>query len=303
MVDVDTFEIFRPEDLVRRLECEHGLLVEAGEPSSHTLEGAVGLSLSSLDTAEYDSEGLPRRIRGNFSLQSDEKLRVSLEAAGITRDRFTVVFTRAHRAGGVDLTAAARLAWILAYAGVRRLALLTGTFASWKAAGLKIGASSNGVRQDFFGGARHTFPVHPEYLASTEEVASVVSGQAWARLADVRAWCEYTGDGDDYPYPMPRGRIPGALWARWGPSTYIGGDLHNHEAGTPHGVAETCAMWSKRLGVDLTQDVIFYCGTGWRSALAWCIARACGYSKCANYDGGIFEWSLEDGPLDTGPSL
>ena len=30
----------------------------------------------------------------------------------------------------------------------------------------------------------------------------------------------------DYGYELPRGRIPGARWAGWGPSTFVGGDYY-----------------------------------------------------------------------------
>ena len=38
--------------------------------------------------------------------------------------------------------------------------------------------------------------------------------------------------------------------------------------------------------------VIFYCGSGWRSSLAWCLARLMGFDDCANYDGGFLEWTM-----------
>ena len=38
------------------------------------------------------------------------------------------------------------------------------------------------------------------------------------------------------------------------------------------------------------EAIIFYCGSGWRSAVAWCLARLLGHAECASYDGGFLEY-------------
>ena len=90
------------------------------------------------------------------------------------------------------------------------------------------------------------FPGRPELCASVEEVEEVAAvaaaalrrgaprtggtlvtepqpeAQAPLLLGDARARREYLGEGHDYGYDLPRGRIPGARWAGWGPSTFVG---------------------------------------------------------------------------------
>ena len=54
---------------------------------------------------------------------------------------------------------------------------------------------------------------------------------------------------------------------------------------------------------SLGEDVrlIFYCGSGWRSALAWLLARLMGLRDVASFDGGIFEYGLDARrPLEAG---
>jgi 3-mercaptopyruvate sulfurtransferase SseA len=115
------------------------------------------------------------------------------------------------------------------------------------------------------------------------------------QLADVRSWREFSGGEHDYPFPLPLGRIPHAHWAHWGPSTYVGGDLFRHETGELHPLASTVALWSDwGLHLGGRQRIVFYCGSGWRSAVAWCIARLVGHEDCASYDGGMLEWSMLD---------
>jgi thiosulfate/3-mercaptopyruvate sulfurtransferase len=54
-------------------------------------------------------------------------------------------------------------------------------------------------------------------------------------------------------------------------------------------------LWTE-WGLELPSDdrVFFYCGSGWRSAMGWCLARVIGHNNCANYDGGFLEWTMLD---------
>lgn len=88
----------------------------------------------------------------------------------------------------------------------------------------------------------------------------------------------------------PAGNNRRALWARWGPSTYVGGDYwctRTKENGADitslRSLVEVQAMWREQ-GIDGSNDdlVIFYCGTGWRSSLAFLLARCMGWKNvCA----------------------
>ena len=47
---------------------------------------------------------------------------------------------------------------------------------------------------------------------------------------------------------------------------------------------------ARRLGCSGLKPIIFYCGSGWRSSLGWCVGRMLGVQDCTNYDGGWLEW-------------
>ena len=73
-------------------------------------------------------------------------------------------------------------------------------------------------------------------------------------------------------------------------------------AGSLKPLAELAALWRQAgllrsaEGADASAEVgrlIFYCGSGWRSALAWLIARLMGHPDVASFDGGLFEWCLD----------
>ena len=37
---------------------------------------------------------------------------------------------------------------------------------------------------------------------------------------------------------------------------------------------------------------MLYCGSGWRSSLAWLLARLMGHPNVASFDGSLLGWSL-----------
>ena len=269
------------------------------QPSLH-LPGAVLVALEDIDVALEDAPGQPSRVSGNYSLRPAGELRAALEAAGISHTRPVVVYTQAIKLGGLDLAVACRLCWALALAGVQHVSLLAGGARAWVQAGFELTPEA-GVPTpcDFFHDcAPQPFPLHPEYGAGTAEVENAVAALSAERrvvqLGDVRSWREFIGDAHDYPFPLPFGRIPGARWAHWGPSTYVGGDFFALDTGALHPLEQTAALW-RDWGLDLGEGrIVFYCGSGWRSAVAWCLARLLGHTDCASYDGGFLEWSLLD---------
>jgi len=72
-------------------------------------------------------------------------------------------------------------------------------------------------------------------------------------------------------------------------------------------IAELRQLWSE-LGIGMPDEAagsVFYCGSGWRSSMAWFISELLGCSKCSSYDGGWLEWSTlhpnaPEHPFDTG---
>lgn len=285
------------------------LLIEARSATdpapSAVIPGAVAFSLASIDVYEEDHArlGWPQIRSGNYSLKPPAEVRSALEAAGITHLRRTVVYTQSAKAGGHDVAVAARLAWALSFAGVAHVSLLPRGLWPYETAAQY---SPPHPVADFFEGAPTLpFPLHPEFVASTAQVEHAVAAGGCgpgAVLADVRSWREFCGGAHDYPFPMPLGRIPHARWAHWGPATYVGGDLFVHETGQMQPLASIVGLW-REWGLELggSERIIFYCGSGWRSAVGWCLARIMHHADCANYDGGFLEWSMLDERADAHP--
>ena len=298
------------------------LILEAttcGTAPPRCVPGAVLFDLAEIDVYEEDAHGEPHRVSGNYSLKPDAAVRAALEAAGVRFDRRAVVYTQCTKLDTADLAVAARLAWTLCVAGVQHVSLLAGGLPAWLAAGLAPAEAHAARAPDaagFFGGAAGLrFPLCPHLRATTEEVeaavaagggstagaaaGAAVAGAAAAasvQLADVRSWREYSGEGHDYPYHVPLGRIPTAVWAHWGPGTYVGGDFYSTATGALRPLEGTAALWRAwglRLGDETSATrLLFYCGSGWRAALGWCLARLLGHTRCASYDGSILEWAV-----------
>ena len=46
---------------------------------------------------------------------------------------------------------------------------------------------------------------------------------------------------------------------------------------------------------------MLYCGSGWRSSLAWLLARLMGHPNVASFDGSLLGWSVDPSrPLERG---
>ena len=257
------------------------LLVEAchgKDAKEGSLPGAVVVHLEDLDDCSLNSEGAPVRKRGTFSLLPFDVIRGVLERHGIVHDRQIVVFTQSQRAGGVDVNVAARLAWCLLLCGVGHVTLLADGVEGWQREGGKLEAPAQPTPvDDFYNGKKLDFPLHPEWLAGTDEVAAAVAagrgedvgskggdggedgrGDVCARgaaeqqpaevdtqLADVRSRREYDGGPHDYDFPLARGRIKESIFLDWGKSTYVGGGLHKYPSAALHPLAAVREAWEE----------------------------------------------------------
>lgn len=190
---------------------------------------------------------------------------------------------------GKDQSAAARMAWALLYAGVQDVHLLDGGLAGWKKAGFDVSTTpTERTPVAAFGTDK---ALHPEYLATVAYVRDVAFGKLPdALVADIRTKPEYTGESAPYSYIPTKGRVKGAVWGHagngpWTMDYYVNGD------GWFKPVDEVRDMWAKS-GITADKDVSFYCGTGWRSSLAFLFAYQMGWPHIHNFDSGWYEWSM-----------
>jgi thiosulfate/3-mercaptopyruvate sulfurtransferase len=202
---------------------------------------------------------------------------------GLRSDTTVVLYAR-------NMLAAARVAHLLLYAGVRDVRLLDGGFDAWQRARLPldVGLPKRFAPAADFGS---TFPAHPAYLIGMDEARAML-GRPDAVLASIRTWDEFAGKVSGYDYIAARGDIPGACWGQAGAN----GDVNNMSAyqygdGTMRTPASIESMWHA-VGITRERAVAFYCGTGWRASMAFMYAWLMGREQICVFDGGWFEWSF-----------
>ncbi len=219
----------------------------------------------------------------------DAELERMLIAHGISHDRPVVLYGRGS-------SAAARVAVILLYAGVREVRLLDGGLSAWIAAGYPLETGENPpVPASTFG---ISIPARLEVFVDTEEVRKMLAEEN-SVVVSVRSWAEHIGETSGYDYISAKGRIPGSVWGGGGQGKDGMEDFH-----TPDGLLRPldviAARW-RDAGITPDKHIAFYCGTGWRASEAYWIAKAMGYPKISVYDGGWLEWSGDPtNPVETG---
>ncbi len=216
----------------------------------------------------------------------------ALEYLGITPDSRVVVY-------GSDpdgVMAAARLVWGLMHAGVRTVRLLDGGLDAWIDHGEEPSLAIKNVwdhAHDPTGPGR-PWTFRTEFLAHTEDLQKISKGAPApqvGKLIDVRTKGEWNGTAPmKYSFFSRAGRIPGAIHQ---------GDWENLMDGrtkrlAPHLDIVARRWWDQGIidkkVAEGSTVLIFYCGTGWRSSIAFLVAHLLGL-QARNYDNGFFGWS------------
>ncbi len=217
-----------------------------------------------------------------WNIYPDRYLLPALAYMGVNIDSTVVLYAK-------DPTAAARLAWTMLYAGVTDVRVLDGGLPAWEKAGFDISKTSvaRTPKKDF--GTDQA--LHPEYLVGIPFVRkAITTNDPGFIIADVRTRKEYDGETAPYSYIPSKGRIKSAKWGQagdgpWTMESYINAD------GTFREFHEIELMWVEN-GITRDKHVAFYCGTAWRSSLAFFFAYQMGWEKISNFDSSWYEWSL-----------
>lgn len=216
-----------------------------------------------------------------WRLLDDDSLQAAIGRIGISPDTTVVVY-------GDRLIAAARVWWILKYAGVSDVRLMDGGIERWRAAGY---ATETQVRE--LPAVPFSASVLHDWVATTDQVREAIE-RGDAILADVRSDAEFEGSSSGYDYLDARGRIPRAIHLGDADDS---ASAYRRNDGRLRAVDEILERWQARgLHRDATrqrfhQEVIFYCGGGWRSSLSFFVAWLAGIEPIRNYSDGWCGWS------------
>jgi thiosulfate/3-mercaptopyruvate sulfurtransferase len=233
---------------------------------------------------DLDTElSAPPGAGGRHPLPDPERLQEVLRGAGVREGVQVVAYDAA------DGSVAARVWWLLRWAGFGEVAVLDGGFAAWEAAGLPVSAE---VPEALTGDAAGDVVVRPGQMPvlDADEAAALA---AEGVLLDARAAPRYRGETE--PVDPKAGHIPGALNA---PTTgHVGAD------GRWLGPEELAARFAG-LGVTGGVAVGAYCGSGVTASSVVLALEVAGITSAekpaALYAGSWSNWCALDREVATG---
>lgn len=232
------------------------------------------------NTIDYTNASL-----GN--LVTPEELTKVLNQYGITTDT-TVILYGAH-------PATEREAFALLYCGVKNVKVLNGDINTWKKAGYSTETKENTPTPNTDFGT--TVPAHPEYILSKDDVKKNLANNKNFKLVSVRSLDEFQGLSDgNYPMLQTKGEIAGAVFGHAGSDANTMDDYMNAD-GTIISYSKFKSYMAES-NVVPTNEVCFFCGTGWRATMPLLLAYEKGWTVTL-YDGGWWEWTrdLENNPI------
>jgi thiosulfate/3-mercaptopyruvate sulfurtransferase len=193
-----------------------------------------------------------------------KEVALRLRRHGITGDEKLVLVDRGDGMGAMPAAQMAELA------GHRNVAILLGGLAGWEGELAEGAVELEPVREASLEPNAHAFPTRQELASRLEDPTLTI--------LDVRRAEEYSGKAGNACDPR-QGHIPGAQ--RLQVDELFGAD------GMPKPKDEIRAL------VGEAQEIVAYCHSGSRSALATLALRSAGYDA-RNYAGSWHDWSRHD---------
>lgn len=228
------------------------------------------------NTIDYTDENL-----GN--LHEPAELAALLKKYNITKDTMVILYG-AH-------PATERVAFCFLYCGVENVKVLNGSLTNWKNAGYEVETKVNTPVTDTNYDFGTTVPAHPEYIVSKEDLKDKLANDKNFRLVSIRSLDEFKGLSDgNYPMLQEKGEIAGAVFGRAGNDANTMEEYMNADG--------TLISYEKFKGfmadsyVYPTNEVCFFCGTGWRATMPLLMAYEKGW-KVSLYDGGWWQWTRD----------
>ena len=201
--------------------------------------------------------------------------RSALAARGIDADSHIVLIDDNDGSASVGT-------FICELAGVRAVSAVHGGVRAWLHAGQDLHVAPTDRAATTFTGETNLTTV-----ASFEDV--VRAEQSGVRLVDTRSQLEHEGIVGS-PCCQYRGHIPGSVNLEWSQLLAATGDLHG---------PDRIRAAAHDVGLSENDEIIVYCHTGQRSAVAGLALRAAGFTRVRNFLGSWHEWSHRGMPSNT----
>jgi thiosulfate/3-mercaptopyruvate sulfurtransferase len=262
------------------LDCRFELMRPAWGASAYAESHIPGALYAHLD---HDLSGPVQAHTGRHPVPSLETLATTLGRLGIDRQTQVVAYDQGNGAY------AARLWWLLRWAGHRDVAVLNGGFAAWQRAGLPV-SSVRATRP-----AKQFTPHAGSGIVTTAELARLVATGALASgstaLVDARGADRFAGQNETID-PVA-GHVPGAR------NHPFAGNLDAQGRFLP--ADELRRRWLQTLGSTSSGSVVAMCGSGVTACHNLLAMEVAGLGGGRLYAGSWSEWIRDPGrPLACG---
>ena len=258
-----------------------------------------------LDTNDFEKPPFWKRL-------NDDDLFSLFERIGISSSEDPIVL---YGKGIKGILASCRIAVILIYAGMIDVHILDGGFCAWQSTqhpiesgrlhlivdpAPRLRVDRITLRRDTFFDFHQVKQIVECYQGSTSSFDSwSLARRPSYLLVCIRNYEEYIGQSTGYSYISTAGHIPTDVWGHSGCSD----PDHMEEYLLPDGalrpLEEITQRW-QQLHITKSKHLVFYCGTAWRSSLAFLVAYSLRWPTISVYDGGWLEWSsLPDNPIES----
>lgn len=276
----DTFgPLITPEALNTKLEdgAPHVLDIRGEAYAKGHIPGAVSAPYAEFRGPE-DNPG---------QVVPEAELEAFFQSLGLTKDRPIAIV---HDGGSdTDFGAAARVYWTLKSSGLTQLAIVNGGMQAWEAAKLPLMTGTPAPEP-----SEIDITWTDRWLATTDEVASMVGGSDSATLIDARPLDFFEGRSAHGAAARP-GTLPGAVNVTHSSFFTDGGRIV--DAAEARGIVE-------RLGLRSDAPVVSFCNTGHWAATDWfAMSELAGMDDVKLYAESVVGYSQTDNEMANVPGL
>lgn len=252
-------------------EDENVILLDArGEEAAKkgTIEGAIATTWQYLSNVENAAMG---DYDWGLILEPAE-LSERLGELGLSKDKEIILFSNGPEGWGED----GRILWTLYAAGYENIKMVDGGINALQAAGLP--QTKNVAKLDPV--EVEVDELNYEHVINTKELEKDFDNFV---IVDVRADEEY--EGQVLYGEAQGGRLPGSIHLKYTDFFDEEGYLKSNEEIT---------KLLEDANIQKTDNVVFYCTAGIRSAYAQLISEMLGYNNTSNYVGSYYTWSANN---------